>query len=98
MAGLDDQVTNCAAFVLHDKVSDVANHSLAGLDVVAAYSLCASQMRTVGIVGVAIPACFLTLSFLAYSICLFSELASCIFDAIAWTLLTIRSCVNIPPT
>ncbi len=66
MAGLDDQVTYCPALVVHYKVFDVADRSVAGLNLiaakvaVAAKSLRASQMRIAATVEVATPACLLT--------------------------------------
>jgi hypothetical protein len=44
MAGLHNQVTNRPTLVVHDKINDVAHRSFAGLDGVAAKSLCALQM------------------------------------------------------
>ena len=41
MAGLHNQVTNRPTLVVHDKIYDVADRSFAGLDGVAAKSLCA---------------------------------------------------------
>src|SRR5256886_17107345 len=52
MAGLHNQVTNLPTLVVDDKINDVADRSFAGLDGVAAKSLCALQMKIVG--------CFLT--------------------------------------
>jgi len=62
MAGLDDQVTYCPALVVHYKVIDVADRSVAGLNLiaakvaVAAKSLRASQMGIAVTVEVATPA------------------------------------------
>ena len=47
MAGLHNQVTNRPTLVVHDKINDVADRSFAGLDGVAAKSLCALQMKIV---------------------------------------------------
>src|SRR4026207_1044414 len=47
MAGLYNQVTNRPTLVIHDKINDVADRSFAGLDGVAAKSLCALQMKIV---------------------------------------------------
>ena len=61
MAGLDDQVTYCPALVVHYKVIDVADRSVAGLNLIAvkvavnAKSLRASQMRIAATVEVADP-------------------------------------------
>ena len=44
MAGLNNQVTKRIIVVVDDKINDVADRSFAGLDAVAAQSLCASQM------------------------------------------------------
>src|SRR6266513_4169793 len=52
MASLNNQVTNRPTVVVDDKINDVADRSFAGLDGVAAKSLCALQMKIV--------ACFLT--------------------------------------
>src|SRR4029450_7286452 len=52
MAGLHNQVTNRPTLVVDDKINDVADRSFAGLDGVAAKSLCALQMK--------IAACLLT--------------------------------------
>src|ERR1017187_2134516 len=60
VAGLDDQVTNRPTLVVHYGVSDMADRSSASLDVVAAKTLCASQMRIVAIVGVPAPDGLLT--------------------------------------
>ena len=60
MAGLDDQVTYCPVLVVHYKVIDVADRSVAGLNLIAAKSLRASQMRIAATVEVATPACLLT--------------------------------------
>ena len=40
MAGLHNQMTNRPTLVVHDKIYDVADRSFAGLDGVAAKSLC----------------------------------------------------------
>src|SRR6266487_1231354 len=47
MAGLHNQVTNRPTVVVHDKINDVADRPFAGLDGVAAKSLCALQMKIV---------------------------------------------------
>src|SRR6202035_4172211 len=47
MAGLHNQVTNRPTLVVHDKINDVADRSFAGLNGVAANSLCALQMKIV---------------------------------------------------
>src|SRR5947209_19204908 len=47
MAGLHNQVTNRPTVVVHDKINDVADPPFAGLDGVAAKSLCALQMKIV---------------------------------------------------
>src|SRR5882762_25195 len=47
MAGLHNQMTNRPIVVVHDKIYDVADRSFAGLDGVAAKSLCALQMNIV---------------------------------------------------
>ena len=47
MAGLHNQVTNRPTLVIDDKINDVADRSFAGLDGVAAKSLCALQMKIV---------------------------------------------------
>ena len=47
MAGLHNQVTNRPTLVVDDKINDVADRSFAGLDGVAAKSLCALQMNIV---------------------------------------------------
>src|SRR5437868_15457289 len=47
MAGLNNQVTNRPTVVVDDKINDVADRSFAGLDGVAAKSLCALQMKIV---------------------------------------------------
>src|SRR5258708_22449517 len=47
MAGLHNQVTNRPILVVDDKINDVADRSFAGLDGVAAKSLCALQMNIV---------------------------------------------------
>src|SRR6266446_784673 len=47
MAGLHNQVTNRPTLVVHNKINDVADRSFAGLDGVAAKSLCALQMKIV---------------------------------------------------
>src|SRR2546430_9532936 len=47
MAGLHNQVTNRPTLVVHDKINDVADRPFAGLDGVAAKSLCALQMKIV---------------------------------------------------
>src|SRR4029077_15616961 len=47
MAGLHKQVTNRPTVVIDDKINDVADRSFAGLDGVAAKSLCALQMNIV---------------------------------------------------
>src|ERR1041385_4482617 len=47
MAGFHNQVTNRPTVVVHDKINDVADRSFAGLDGVAAKSLCALQMKIV---------------------------------------------------
>ena len=40
-SGLDDQVTNRPTLIVHHKISDVSDYSIARLDVVAADGLCA---------------------------------------------------------
>src|SRR6185436_18654514 len=45
MAGLNNQVTNRPTLVVDDKIDEVADRSFAGLDGVAAKSLCALQMK-----------------------------------------------------
>src|SRR4030095_10386126 len=47
MAGLHNQVTNRPALVVDDKINDVADRSFAGLDGLAAKSMCALQMKIV---------------------------------------------------
>src|SRR2546430_17675210 len=47
MTGLHNQVTNRPTVVVHDKINDMADHPFAGLDGVAAKSLCALQMKIV---------------------------------------------------
>src|SRR6266850_8170556 len=47
MAGLHNQVTNRPTLVVHDKINDVADRSFAGLNWIAAKSLCALQMKIV---------------------------------------------------
>src|SRR4030095_3158915 len=47
MAGLHNQVTNRPTLVVYDKINDVPDRSFAGLDGVAAKSLCALQMKIV---------------------------------------------------
>src|SRR5207253_4359497 len=47
MASLNNQVTNRPTLVVDDKINDVADRSFAGLDGVAAKSLCALQMKIV---------------------------------------------------
>src|SRR4026207_341854 len=47
MAGLHKQVTNRPTLVIHDKTNDEADRSFAGLDGLAAKSLCALQMKIV---------------------------------------------------
>src|SRR6266496_180455 len=47
MAGLHNQVTNRPTLVVDDKINGVADRSFAGLDGVAAKSLCALQMKIV---------------------------------------------------
>src|SRR4029450_13981796 len=47
MAGLNNQVTNRPTLGVDDKIDDVADRSFAGLDGVAAKSLCALQMKIV---------------------------------------------------
>src|SRR6266487_5883461 len=47
MAGLHNQMTNRPTLVVHDKINDVADRSFAGLDRIAAKSLCALQMKIV---------------------------------------------------
>src|SRR6266446_9521859 len=47
MAGLNNQVTNRPTLLVDDKINDMADRSFAGLDGVAAKSLCALQMKIV---------------------------------------------------
>src|SRR5260370_25314803 len=47
MPGLHNQVANRPTLVVHDKINDVADRPFAGLDGVAAKSLCALQMKIV---------------------------------------------------
>src|SRR4029077_5429908 len=47
MAGLHHQVTNRPTLVVDDKINDMADRSFAGLDEIAAKSLCALQMKIV---------------------------------------------------
>src|SRR5438046_8772603 len=47
MAGLNNQVTNRPTLVVDDKINDMADCPFAGLDGVAAKSLCALQMKIV---------------------------------------------------
>jgi len=57
MAGFDDQETNCPALGIHYKISDVADSSFTGFDVVALQSQCASEVRiAAALVGVTIRA------------------------------------------
>src|ERR1051325_2631409 len=47
MTGLHNHATNRPTLVVDDKINDVADRSFAGLDRVAAKSLCALQMKLV---------------------------------------------------
>ena len=53
MAGLDDQVTYCRALVVHYKVIEVADRSVAGLSLIAAkVAVAAKSLHPVLIIAV----------------------------------------------
>jgi hypothetical protein len=45
MTGFDDQLTNLPTLVVHHKITGVADHSIARLDMVTVHGLYAAQMR-----------------------------------------------------